>query len=475
MPPASRGWHHLRRPLPLVRPTTGRQISIQKPRDKRSFPDRAKERDRINVYNKSKAARDSKVESNSSAKSEPSKHDRPGLWQRLMPTFLRSHPALRSWVFGFAVTLPIATFLFTHSPLTWYTVSGPSMRPTLNPDCESDNDALYNPTRVIVSKWSPNARQEMARSSSRTGDMYTGRYRRGDIIVYWTPHDPEKIGVKRVVAVSGDSVQPLKGYNGQDDPEPVIVPFNHLWIEGDVNDRRKSVDSNYFGPISEALVKGRVTALWSPWWNVFGVRRVDGGKNGWPARNQGRVMEGAVHEASVNPDVLSQKKSFERGQKAEAMLQYLQERPDEFLRKWEQETDSGLKFRKEMKKLSIAAYDVARGHEDQETRARAQQLLLEIQRIVGSKALNSVATSADVAQGKVKRKRWEPPKPEDASEGEDCFAELMALENEGAKDTKPASAALKKVLEQKRQIAAAVDKEYEELDKAKLQRSGFAE
>jgi len=314
----------------------------------------------------------------------------------------------------------------------------------------------------------------MARSSTRTGDVFTGRYRRGDIIVYWTPHDPEKIGVKRVVGIPGDSVQPLKGYNGQDDPEPVIIPFNHLWVEGDVNNRKKSVDSNYFGPISEALVKGRVTALWSPWWNILGAKKVDGGKNGWPARDHGRVVEGAVQEASVNPDILSQKKSFENGHQAEAMLEYLQERSEEFVRRWEQQNEVGLSFRKEIRKLSLAAYDVMRGHEDQETRDRARRLLQEMKRLVGSKALNNAATSAELATIGDKRRRWKPQPPA-PGEGDDYFAEVEVPGSKRAEDTKPASAALKTMLKQKKQMADAIDKEYDELDRAKLQRSGYAE
>lgn len=53
-----------------------------------------------------------------------------------------------------------------------------------------------------------------------------------------------------------------------------IVPFNHIWVEGDAEDSRKSLDSNTYGPVSISLITGRVMAVvwprlrwlkWSDW------------------------------------------------------------------------------------------------------------------------------------------------------------------------------------------------------------------
>lgn len=50
------------------------------------------------------------------------------------------------------------------------------------------------------------------------------------------------------------------------------MPFNHVWLEGDAEDPRKSLDSNTYGPVSISLITGRVIAVLWPrtrllrWW-----------------------------------------------------------------------------------------------------------------------------------------------------------------------------------------------------------------
>lgn len=98
--------------------------------------------------------------------------------------------------------------------------------------------------------------------------------RRGDVVVFWKPNDPEKLGVKRVVATEGDSViRDLRRVGrenshahelGMAEVPPVLqVPLGHIWIEGD--NWRKSLDSNDFGPISLSLVVGRAERILWPW------------------------------------------------------------------------------------------------------------------------------------------------------------------------------------------------------------------
>jgi inner membrane protease subunit 2 len=42
------------------------------------------------------------------------------------------------------------------------------------------------------------------------------------------------------------------------------VPWNHVWLEGDAEDPRKTLDSNTYGPVSLSLVTGRVFAVLGP-------------------------------------------------------------------------------------------------------------------------------------------------------------------------------------------------------------------
>lgn len=43
-----------------------------------------------------------------------------------------------------------------------------------------------------------------------------------------------------------------------------IVPYNHVWVEGDAEDPRKTLDSNTYGPVSISLLTGRVVAVLRP-------------------------------------------------------------------------------------------------------------------------------------------------------------------------------------------------------------------
>lgn len=86
--------------------------------------------------------------------------------------------------------------------------------------------------------------------------------------VYRSPANPEHIAIKRVIALPGDRVMTREPC-----PRPSqIVPFNHVWLEGDADDPRKSLDSNTYGPVSINLITGSVVAVLYPrmrllkWW-----------------------------------------------------------------------------------------------------------------------------------------------------------------------------------------------------------------
>lgn len=327
------------------------------------------------------------------------------------------------------------------------------MYPTFNADCRSDRDANYDPTWVLVQLYNPNLAREKRRSFK---EGWLGTYNRGDIIVYHTPHDPNKISVKRVVGVPGDTVEPLNGYDGGQDP--VTIQYYQLWVEGDVNDRKKSRDSNHFGPISEALVKGKVIAMWSPWWNIFGARRPDRKQDDWPAKKQGRVAEGAVYEASVNPDKLTYLELF-KAEKGEAFLRKIRQTPDTMKELFGK--DDG--FKRTMTYLRDRGMKVAKDNSDPEMRERAQTIVNEIEQTFGA---------SDLDNFKKKRSRTERWTPQADSDDDHELAAVSLhsqdvtheneLDAQREARERPAQAALKQMVKQTRQLAELKQKEMEE-------------
>lgn len=87
-----------------------------------------------------------------------------------------------------------------------------------------------------------------------------------------SPANPSHTAIKRVVGLPGDRITTR-------DPcmKPTqIVPFNHVWLEGDADNPKKTLDSNTYGPVSISLITGRVMAVlwprlralqWSDWEN----------------------------------------------------------------------------------------------------------------------------------------------------------------------------------------------------------------
>ncbi|OTB06389.1 hypothetical protein M426DRAFT_55369 [Hypoxylon sp. CI-4A] len=154
-------------------------------------------------------------------------------------------------VFAWATWIPVVC-MFNHyiGELAW--IHGPSMYPFLNAekDQTTRNDVVIN--------YKFNAQYGL---------------RRGMIVTFWNPYDPEGMAVKRIIGLEGDIVRTRNPY-----PSPTIrVPMGHVWVEGDGGERF-SVDSNDYGPISTNLIIGRVTHVVWPfhragkvrWWEFLG-------------------------------------------------------------------------------------------------------------------------------------------------------------------------------------------------------------
>ena len=118
--------------------------------------------------------------------------------------------------------------------------------------------------------------------------------KRGDVIVFIYPVDPEKDFIKRVIGLPGDKVE-ISGekvfINGKqyDDEHgfyskigvstaqigkgshfgPVIVPKDHLFVMGD--NRNHSYDSRFWGFVPLSSVKGKAFIIYWSWphWKRF--------------------------------------------------------------------------------------------------------------------------------------------------------------------------------------------------------------
>jgi len=96
------------------------------------------------------------------------------------------------------------------------------MQPTLNPNTSTWRDlAIFN----------------------RFAVQTLGRCSRDDIVTFRSPENPNRILVKRILALEGDVVKTLPPYPDQE----IVVPEGHVWVEGD--EPFFSDDSNRFGPV----------------------------------------------------------------------------------------------------------------------------------------------------------------------------------------------------------------------------------
>lgn len=109
-------------------------------------------------------------------------------------------------------------------------------------------------------------------------------YKRGEIVVFASPAENNRLVIKRVIGLPGDEIAITEGkvvinrrimeepYLAQDEvtqpteklPESqtVTVPYDNYFMLGD--NRDESIDSRYFGFVDKKLIVGRALLVYKP-------------------------------------------------------------------------------------------------------------------------------------------------------------------------------------------------------------------
>ncbi|KAJ5950193.1 Peptidase S24/S26A/S26B [Penicillium vulpinum] len=144
------------------------------------------------------------------------------------------------------------------------------------------------PMRILFSSLNPVLFMESSAATNTNNDTYS------------SPANPSHIAIKRVVGLPGDRITTREPCLRQTQ----IVPWNHVWLEGDAEDPRKTLDSNTYGPVSLSLITGRVFAVlgprmrwlkWTDWESDKGESGSDDAAvNSYGQSTRGRVLKNAV-------------------------------------------------------------------------------------------------------------------------------------------------------------------------------------
>lgn len=108
------------------------------------------------------------------------------------------------------------------------------------------------------------------------GDFKIGDVKRGDVVVFHYPRDPEQEYIKRIIGLPGDTINMTGGHvyvNGEQLIEPYIaadarnegewvVPGGHVFVLGD--NRNNSQDSRSFGYVTMQNIIGKAIFIYWP-------------------------------------------------------------------------------------------------------------------------------------------------------------------------------------------------------------------
>lgn len=204
---------------------------------------------------------------------------------------------LREYFEALLIAVIFATFARTYVVQAFKIPSGSMEQNLLVGDHILVNKFIYGPAPSALERWLMPVRD----------------IRRGDVVVFKSPEDPERDFIKRCVALPGDRVEiinkklfvngdpvdetaytyhtdprvwPASRFSGQNRPRdnygPEIIPAGHYFCLGD--NRDNSSDSRYWGPVPAEMIKGRALLIyWSyqddgrpaagPWGRVQRVAR----------------------------------------------------------------------------------------------------------------------------------------------------------------------------------------------------------
>lgn len=201
------------------------------------------------------------------------------------------------------IGLAVPTLFIRNNICDLYGVHGPSMSPTLSPNAHDQGKIDH----ILALKMINLERRQGVNVFGKRDATYIREndLKRGMVVTFWSPRDPEQMNIKRVIALEDDEVLParpphrdreadgtkfVRGPRNKGTPEeraalsPVKIPFGHVWVEGDNQDA--SLDSNDYGPISKSLIQGIAIAVVSPW-ERSGFREWE--KDGWEKRLGSRI------------------------------------------------------------------------------------------------------------------------------------------------------------------------------------------
>ena len=173
-----------------------------------------------------------------------------------------------------AAVIGAVIFVAIQAALVNFRVEGSSMRPTLLPGHYlMVNKLVYfqldtHRLGMIIPFWQP----------AEPGEVYVGRApRRGDVVVFDYPEDPQRQFVKRIIGEPGDRVSIDDGrvsVNGAPLEEPyltdlgdsamhvIVLDDGEYFVMGD--NRNGSLDSRHWGPLRADHIIGKVWAIYWP-------------------------------------------------------------------------------------------------------------------------------------------------------------------------------------------------------------------